>query len=330
MQRYLLFDAGCLTCHSMANAVETASSGWLVVRSLSNQDVQQQLAQAKPQWKWEPTLLEVEQDRISAYTGMQLRLKLLRGLGPQRTWQTIQLMRRAIEPQEILNPQRRRFFTRSSAVLGGLLLGIGGGTLTPSQNALAHTSSQAPQFHTSHLAVDIAQHQLAKSQTFHEATKYLGSPNWEQTYAYQSVDGHSKGLVLFFPSMHEAQSSTFLAIDDPLSSTTTIALIGQLTDKGNNHAELAWKTHKGIVIATQTFQDGKGTVITAPQMTHPDLQVHPDFNFECFTGCLGASVSTQCALYCLNCALGAGLLICGVCGVCAGPAGVICASNCNF
>jgi|SRR5579883_2900591 predicted DCC family thiol-disulfide oxidoreductase YuxK len=113
MQRYLLFDAGCLTCTSIAQAIETAAEGWLVARNLSDQEVQEQLAQAKPHWKWEPTLLEVEQDYVAAFTGIKLRLKLLRGLGPQRTWQTIQLMRQAIAPKDILNPQRRKFFARA-------------------------------------------------------------------------------------------------------------------------------------------------------------------------------------------------------------------------
>ncbi|WP_201386454.1 hypothetical protein [Ktedonobacter sp. SOSP1-52] len=48
MQRYLLFDAGCLVCNSVAQAIEKAAEGWLVARSLSDQEVQKQLAQAKP------------------------------------------------------------------------------------------------------------------------------------------------------------------------------------------------------------------------------------------------------------------------------------------
>lgn len=60
MQRYLLFDSECLACNSIARAIETAAKGWLVARSLSDQEMQQLLTQAKSHWKREPTLLEVD------------------------------------------------------------------------------------------------------------------------------------------------------------------------------------------------------------------------------------------------------------------------------
>lgn len=241
-------------------------------------------------------------------------------------------MRQAIEPKDILVPQRRKLFARSSAIIGGILLGIGVGPFAPS---FAQTQAKpSRKFTTSHLSPDIARHQLANSPTFQEASQHLGTPNWEQIFAYRNLDGSSKGLVIFYPSLTPGEhTSTFLAIDDPSTGTASVALIGQLTHKGSNHAELAWKTHKGVLLATQVFQDGKVTVIPVPQSLQSGLQVRPNFNVNCFIACLGANVSADCALSCLGCAIFgpiADAADCLVCALCAGPTGVQCAQDCNF
>jgi hypothetical protein len=173
---------------------------------------------------------------------------------------------------------------------------------------------------------------LANSQTFSEATQHLGSPNWEQAYAYQNSDGSFKGLVIFYPtSTTGEQSATFLAIDNPIAASATVGLIGHLTRKSSTSAELVWKRPTGALIATQLLQDGKTTVLPAPRPTDLAPQA-PDFNFGCFLACLGTTVSLQCALNCLNCGLnpGGNFFACVVCGVCAGSAGVACALQCNF
>jgi predicted DCC family thiol-disulfide oxidoreductase YuxK len=332
MQRYLLFDAGCIVCNSIAQAIELAAKGWLVARSLSDQEVQKQLAQAKPDWKWEPTLLEVDQEHITVSTGTKLRFKLLCGLGPQRTWQTIQLMQQAIAPKDVLNSQRRKFFVRSGAVVGGILLGIGAGPLVPSLAPLVQAQAKSsPKFSTYHLSPEAAHQRLANSHTFRDVSQRLGNPDWEQVYAYQSIDGSSKGLVLLYPlPTDEEQKRTFLAIDDPSSAPTTVALIGHITNKGNKQAELVWETSAGVPLATQIFQEGKSTVLPAQLSSSSNLQTRPDFNFGCFVQCIGENVGADCANNCIDCVLTPNIISCGLCAICAGPAGITCARRCNF
>ena len=81
-KRYLLFDAGCSECTEIAQAVEQETEGWLTALSLREKNTQELLSKARPGWRWEPTLLEVDGDKISAFTGLPLKLRMLVGLGP--------------------------------------------------------------------------------------------------------------------------------------------------------------------------------------------------------------------------------------------------------
>ena len=98
MERYLLFDASCLTCSALARSIESETQGWLIARSLHESEMQQLLTQAKPGWKWEPTILEVEENHVQVFTGVSLRLKLVAGLGLQKAWHIAQLVYQVKHP----------------------------------------------------------------------------------------------------------------------------------------------------------------------------------------------------------------------------------------
>lgn len=87
MQRYLLFDSGCTSCKNIADKVEEISEGWLQSRSLRHPWTQEMLAKSGTEWSWEPMLLEVSDSSISVTAGVRMRLRLLRALGPRRSWQ---------------------------------------------------------------------------------------------------------------------------------------------------------------------------------------------------------------------------------------------------
>ncbi|MGB3632963.1 MAG: hypothetical protein WA982_02870 [Rubrobacteraceae bacterium] len=94
-QRYLLFDSGCSTCTDVAHSVEQETDGWLTARSLQEDEVQAQLTKARPNWKWEPALMEVEGDEILVFTGLQMKMRMLVGLGPRKTARIAKIVRRA-------------------------------------------------------------------------------------------------------------------------------------------------------------------------------------------------------------------------------------------
>lgn len=87
MRRFILYDSGCAQCDDLAAKIEKASGGALVSMSLYAQEAKQWLDRARPNWKFEPTLLEVEGEHMRAYTGMSMRAHLLTFLNP------VQLMR---------------------------------------------------------------------------------------------------------------------------------------------------------------------------------------------------------------------------------------------
>lgn len=83
-ERYLLFDSGCHECAEIADAVEQEAEGWLTVRSLHEEDVKELVSKARPNWKWEPMLVEFNGDSVLVFTGLQMKMRMLIGLGPRR------------------------------------------------------------------------------------------------------------------------------------------------------------------------------------------------------------------------------------------------------
>jgi methylamine dehydrogenase accessory protein MauD len=82
MQRFILYDSGCAQCDDLAAKIEKESGGALVGMSLYAREAKQWLDRARPGWKFEPTLLEVDGDTAQAFTGMGMRAHMLTFLNP--------------------------------------------------------------------------------------------------------------------------------------------------------------------------------------------------------------------------------------------------------
>jgi len=124
MHRYLLLDSGCSQCTEIAQAVEQATQGGLEARSLRDPTMQRLLAQARPRWRWQPALLEVAGDRVRAFTGLAMGLRLAMTLGPHRALQLIKLLGRfspSLKGMEAADLGRRRFLEQLAALV--LVLG---------------------------------------------------------------------------------------------------------------------------------------------------------------------------------------------------------------
>ncbi len=115
MERFLLFDSGCSLCTELAHAIENETDGRLKARSLREPEVKALLDRARPGWRWEPTLLEVEGDRVRAFTGLTMRARLLTRLGLKRTWRIAKLVRQTDVPLISVGLGRRQFLK----LLGG-------------------------------------------------------------------------------------------------------------------------------------------------------------------------------------------------------------------
>lgn len=122
MERYLLFDSGCSKCTQLASAVQSKTEGWLSVRSLRDETIHQLLNRAKPNWRWEPTLLEIDGEQIRVFTGIAMRVRIMTELGPVRAWDLAKLVRESGGSVSGVNMSRRDFLHQTGALLAGLVL----------------------------------------------------------------------------------------------------------------------------------------------------------------------------------------------------------------
>ena len=131
-ERWLLYDAGCSVCAALAREVETLSGGRLRVRNLRDPEVQARLDRARPGWRWEPMLLEIEGERVRVFTGLGMRARLVQVLGPVRALQVAQAVAQMGGPVLGVDWGRRRLLRQSLALAGLALLRRIPGGLQPS------------------------------------------------------------------------------------------------------------------------------------------------------------------------------------------------------
>lgn len=87
------FDAGCTTCSDLASRVGKVVGDKLEIRSLHDPQVdrwrKQVLGENAP---WAPTLVEVKDGKVGAWTGIRIGAHLGRVLGPVTAWRVMQAL----------------------------------------------------------------------------------------------------------------------------------------------------------------------------------------------------------------------------------------------
>ena len=96
-------------CAALAQEVETLSGGRLGVRSLRDPGVRALLTRARPGWRWEPMLVEMEGERVRVFAGLAMRWRLVQLLGPVRALRAAQAVARHGGPLRGVDWGRRRF-----------------------------------------------------------------------------------------------------------------------------------------------------------------------------------------------------------------------------
>ncbi|MBA2682844.1 MAG: hypothetical protein H0U76_31180 [Ktedonobacteraceae bacterium] len=125
MERYLLFDAGCSVCSSLAAAIEQEAAGKLKVLNLRSEDAKQLLEQVFPNgWQHQPYLVTVRPSGVIATTGLKMAVGLGQLIGPQKGWRIYRIAKqgRLALPDATSNllTQRRQFLKRSGLFAGAL------------------------------------------------------------------------------------------------------------------------------------------------------------------------------------------------------------------
>lgn len=95
---YLLFDASCSLCSDLADQVERASGSKLLTKSLYAPDALEMLKKARPDHKFEPTLLKVQDDKVRAFTGMKMRAEMVTFLNPVQLLKIARIVQKAGVP----------------------------------------------------------------------------------------------------------------------------------------------------------------------------------------------------------------------------------------
>ena len=326
MTRYLLFDSGCIVCTDVAQSIERATDGWLIAKSLRSADMQDLLTRVQPDWRWEPTLIEVEGDRTRVYTGLALRTKLLAGIGPRKTLRVALLVYRAMTPQREADRGRRKFLKQGATVLGGALLGLTWGKSTP--GAAAASSAGTP--NAEHiLASDPRVAHLRKTAAVQTASRHFGAPDWSNVYRVSGTAKDTQPVAYMIPYPAAPGGSvpqlTFLMVGDPAAGDDTTSIVGQLRVGEQQSRVFAWFTADARALGTLTIREGQ---VTTEAPIVPGV-VRPNFDTTCFLDCLGRDISVECLLDCLSCFAPFINPSCIICGICAGLRAFLCIRQCQ-
>ena len=99
------FDAGCMTCSEVAKRVEEQVGDQLEIRDLRDPDVTRWVEDALGKdAPWGPTLIELSEDRIKAWTGLRMGLALSRRLGIHNTWRVMKALGASEDSDEVPTP----------------------------------------------------------------------------------------------------------------------------------------------------------------------------------------------------------------------------------
>ncbi len=124
-KRYLIFNASCSACNSLAITLERAAAGKLNVIDIESEQAKGILSQAFPEgWEYSPYLITVKGDRVSASSGNKMVLQLGTLLGPQKAWKIYNQARQygvKLPPGKKEFSSRRRNFIKYTTLLVGSL-----------------------------------------------------------------------------------------------------------------------------------------------------------------------------------------------------------------
>lgn len=259
MQRYLLFDGGCTACTRVALQVEQLSNGWMRARSLSDPTMKVFLTKGRPNWKWEPTLIEIDGQNVTVFTGLPMSIRILAALGPRRAWQIAQHVREAEHVQSASRPftsERRTFLKRMSLAIGaGLVPALG--LPTPSLAAASVSSFRWERLPQAEAQAVVAAARI--SPLYQSFVSQLTQPFSIGSGAI--IAGHGAHAFVAMPvtTGSKLNGSAFVALVDRAQRNVQQTLAWTIEDRGNQHH--ARVKLNGQVIVDATFDD-TGTVVT--------------------------------------------------------------------
>lgn len=316
MRQFLVFDSSCSQCSRVAKELERISSE-LTTRSLHDPEVRAMLDRAVPGWRPRPMLVSEDGNDLNVRAGVRMGIALARTIGVRRTLGLVRMLSdEPAAPSSSSGVSRRTVLGRSTAAIGGLLLGW---------DALATSAAvAAPPGGPAVLVTDPSTvERLQQNGDVRAASRAFGQPDWS---GVMSVPGAVHTYVLKHPQ--SPQVYTAVAADGSAGVSYRIG-------GANGSTAIEWMSPSAEPWATSKLSVDGSTVMTTPASAASSLRAaNPDIPdvgkafLTCFTNCMGACLTGSCVTSCGGCGLGQ-KVACAQCLVCAGSAGVSCAKNCK-
>lgn len=315
MKHYLLFDSGCSLCTSLAQSIEQASHGWLTAHSLRDPDMQALLNQAKTDWKWEPTLLDIDGNKVHAYTGLALRSRLLIGLGPKRAWHVAQLARNAGVPLvNGLNLGRRKIVGQGGKILAGTVVASQlAGLASNFQVSTAEAKSVPPPVHP--LArVKSKTTELLKDEDLNNAiTIAIESPDVKNIWT-----GEKSSIEHVMAARHTLENGNILTtVAWQVSQNEALAFYSLAEPIGHYRSQAMLQTSvadKAIVMTATSVNGRKRVLVSLDNNAIPSgngCSTCTSWNWGCVAGLVGGCIT--CLPSCTTCVTIVGCVVCLAC-----------------
>lgn len=121
MQRSILaYDAGWSSCSNVA--AQVAGDHRLEVKGLHDPEVRRLLNGARPEWRFQPTLICVEGERVEVFTGPSMAARLVVLVGPRKAGKLVKALGQEASPD---GATRRTLLARGFMATGAVLVGSG-------------------------------------------------------------------------------------------------------------------------------------------------------------------------------------------------------------
>jgi hypothetical protein len=128
-QRHILaYDASCPSCSKVAGYV--ADQHRLEIKALNHPEVMALLNTAKPGWRFQPTLISIDADRVETFTGPSMAARLVMLVGPRKAGKVV----KALGEEASNEGTTRRTVLGRGILMTGLML-FGGGTVADPADA---------------------------------------------------------------------------------------------------------------------------------------------------------------------------------------------------
>lgn len=318
MQYTLLFDSHCAACSGVAALASEVADDAFSVRSLHDPIVDAQISDAGLALPGEPCLLvEDAEHKFFVLTGMRMRMRLLRLLGPSKASSIMRLIGAEAGARTARARDMRRDAGRSALSRRGLMGVLGAGTfgvitglaarpagaIAGSTPALGMTPASA-----------VALKRLKATKVVQQAFATFGAVSNADMQECRAADG-----VTFFALQHrDTGSFTFV---DATGGAEPFAFSMSALDSGSE-AGLRYCSPDGTTLGIQVLKGDTLTIAPAPQpagLSQRQL---------CWLACMSWHASINCANACFNCAATQSVGPCGTCFICAGWRGLTCARGC--